>query len=135
MTKPTTMDGEALPYGSLFLEMDTADIYWFDGTSWNLFGGNGSAYAGGISPGGINAAMIDFTGVDLHVRTLEADGEIRGAAVLGLGDVGTYQAPVILATAEEMAAGAAADPEEDGLTVLTEAEAEAMGLFEEDDDP
>jgi len=128
-TKPTTYNGEAIPYGSTFTELDTADIYYFDGTSWHPFGGNTSGNAGSI-----NAAMIDFTDADLHVRTLEADGEIRGAAVLGTGDVGTYQAPVILATAEEMAAAAAADPEDDGLTVLTAAEAEEMGLFEEDDD-
>ena len=118
-----------------YLQKGTPVVYATFADQTGIILGRADGEGASLSSSTISASQVDFTDADLHVRTLEADGEIRGAAVLGLGDVGAYQAPVILATAEEMAAGAAADPEEDGLTVLTEAEAEAMGLFEEDDDP
>ena len=39
-TKPTeSFEGVAIGYGSLFLELDTGDIYWFNGTAWAQLGG------------------------------------------------------------------------------------------------
>lgn len=38
-TKPTEIGGRTVGVNSLFLEVDTLDIYYFDGTSWNKAGG------------------------------------------------------------------------------------------------
>ena len=37
--KPTdTFEGVQIGFASLFLELDTADVYWFDGTAWRKVG-------------------------------------------------------------------------------------------------
>ena len=36
--KPTEINGIAVHQNSLFLELDTGDFYYFDGTNWNKLG-------------------------------------------------------------------------------------------------
>ena len=38
-SKPTAWDGKDIGVGSLFLELDTGDFYYFDGTTWSKVGG------------------------------------------------------------------------------------------------
>ena len=38
-TKPTKIDGYDIGQNSLFLELDTGDFYYFDGTNWQKVGG------------------------------------------------------------------------------------------------
>ena len=37
-TKPTEWCGSKIEIGSLFLELDTGDFYYFDGSDWNKVG-------------------------------------------------------------------------------------------------
>lgn len=37
-SKPTEFKGEDVEVNSLFLELDTGDFYYFDGSSWNKVG-------------------------------------------------------------------------------------------------
>ena len=37
--KPTDWDGKDIGVASLFLELDTGDFYYFDGTTWSKVGG------------------------------------------------------------------------------------------------
>ena len=116
-----------------YLQKGTPVVYATFADQTGIILGRADGEGASLSSSTISASQVDFTDADLHVRTLEADGEIRGAAVFGVGDVGAHQVPVILASAEELAAGAAADPGDDNLSELTDAEAAELGLFEEDD--
>ena len=40
-TKPTEVDGKDIEVNSLFLELDTGDFYYFDGSGWSKVGGGG----------------------------------------------------------------------------------------------
>ena len=37
-SKPDTMDGDDVGVNSLFLELDTGDFYYFDGSDWQKVG-------------------------------------------------------------------------------------------------